>query len=78
VRRFAPKVNLLLAFGLFRLLDIWKPWPIRVVDRRVHGGFGVMADDLLAGAIGAVLLYFAQPLLVKLQPVLPSFLQGNL
>lgn len=72
------KINLLLAFGLFRLLDIWKPWPIRVVDRRVHGGFGVMADDLLAGAIGAVLLYFAQPLLVKLQSVLPHFLQGNL
>lgn len=53
--------NLALAFGLFRLLDIAKPWPIRLVDRRVRGGFGVMADDLLAGAVGAVLLRLAAP-----------------
>lgn len=36
-------------FLLFRLFDIWKPWPIRVLDRRVSGGFGIMVDDLLAG-----------------------------
>lgn len=36
------------AFLLFRLFDIWKPFPIRTVDRRTTGGFGVMFDDLLA------------------------------
>ena len=49
--------TLLLGFLLFRLFDILKPWPIRVLDRRVGGGFGVMIDDLLAGVFaGAVLL----------------------
>ncbi len=33
---------------LFRLFDIWKPWPIGVIDRRVGGGAGIMLDDLLA------------------------------
>lgn len=38
----------LLAFLLFRLFDIWKPFPIRQFDARLKGGFGVMLDDLLA------------------------------
>jgi phosphatidylglycerophosphatase A len=37
-----------LAFVLFRLFDIWKPFPIRALERRLHGGLGVMADDLAA------------------------------
>jgi phosphatidylglycerophosphatase A len=37
-----------LAFALFRLFDIWKPFPIRHVERNVKGGLGVMLDDLLA------------------------------
>jgi phosphatidylglycerophosphatase A len=37
-----------LAFVLFRVFDIAKPWPIRVADRRLKNGFGVMFDDLLA------------------------------
>ena len=37
-----------LAFALFRLFDIVKPWPIREFDRRLKNGFGVMFDDLLA------------------------------
>jgi len=41
------------AFVLFRLFDIWKPFPIRQCDARLQGGFGVMFDDLLA-AIYAV------------------------
>ena len=47
---FANKSPLMLAvaFGLFRLFDIWKPFPIRQVERRVKGGFGVMIDDVLA------------------------------
>ncbi|MFP5419667.1 MAG: phosphatidylglycerophosphatase A [Gammaproteobacteria bacterium] len=39
-----------LAFGLFRLFDIAKPWPIRIADVRLKNGFGVMFDDLLAAA----------------------------
>jgi len=46
-------------FLLFRLFDIWKPWPISLADRRVHGGFGIMLDDALAGALAAVILSFA-------------------
>ncbi|PSJ44792.1 phosphatidylglycerophosphatase A [Zobellella endophytica] len=36
-------------FVLFRFFDIVKPWPIRWFDRRVHGGFGIMLDDVIAG-----------------------------
>jgi phosphatidylglycerophosphatase A len=50
----------LMGFALFRLLDIWKPWPIRWFDRNVHGGLGVMLDDAVAG-LGALLLM--QPIL---------------
>ncbi len=44
----------LVAFALFRLFDIWKPFPIRQCDATLKGGFGVMFDDLLA-AIYAIL-----------------------
>ena len=37
-----------IAFALFRLFDIWKPFPIRQFEARVKGGLGVMLDDLLA------------------------------
>lgn len=50
---------LLAAFLLFRLLDIVKPWPIRWVDRQVHGGTGIMLDDVLAGLIAWLLLQAA-------------------
>ena len=40
---------ILLGFVLFRLFDIVKPWPIRLVDSRMRGGLGIMFDDLLAG-----------------------------
>ena len=36
-------------FVLFRLFDIWKPWPISLLDKNVGGGFGIMIDDILAG-----------------------------
>ncbi|MGQ5523299.1 phosphatidylglycerophosphatase A family protein [Chitinimonas sp. PSY-7] len=52
-----------LAFAIFRLFDIWKPWPIRWFDARVKGGLGVMLDDALAAIPAAALLYGAQPLL---------------
>ena len=38
----------LLALSLFRLFDIWKPWLVGLVDREIHGGVGVMLDDLMA------------------------------
>ncbi|OSN06587.1 phosphatidylglycerophosphatase A [Lonsdalea iberica] len=44
-------------FLLFRLLDIWKPWPIRWFDRNVHGGMGIMVDDVIAGVVAAALIY---------------------
>ena len=37
------------AFALFRVFDIWKPWPVRWADRHLHGGTGAMLDDVLAG-----------------------------
>ena len=37
-------------FILFRIFDIWKPQPIRWVDRKVHGGLGIMLDDVLAAS----------------------------
>lgn len=36
-------------FLLFRLFDIWKPWPIRSVERKLTGGVSIMLDDVLAG-----------------------------
>lgn len=49
-------LGLVLAFALFRFFDVVKPWPIRWLDRRVHGGVGIMLDDLLAGAFAGIVL----------------------
>jgi phosphatidylglycerophosphatase A len=48
--------TLLIGFVLFRFFDILKPWPISYLDKHVHGGFGIMIDDVLAGlfALGCV------------------------
>ena len=48
------------AFALFRLFDIWKPFPIRHFDRTLKGGFGVMFDDLLAAGYAIAVLWVAQ------------------
>jgi phosphatidylglycerophosphatase A len=45
-----------LGFGLFRLFDIWKPWPIRDLDHRLGGGPGIMLDDLVAALYAIILL----------------------
>lgn len=47
-------VGIAVAFLLFRLFDIVKPWPVNVADRLIKGGFGVMFDDVLA-AIYAII-----------------------
>ena len=44
----------LLAFALFRLFDILKPWPIREIDHGLGGGAGIMLDDVLAGIFAAL------------------------
>lgn len=47
-------VWLLVGFGLFRFFDIIKPWPIRWLDAKVEGGFGIMIDDVLAGVFAFI------------------------
>ncbi|MFT7234474.1 MAG: phosphatidylglycerophosphatase A [Methylophagaceae bacterium] len=48
-----------LGFVLFRLFDILKPWPISVADQQLHGGFGIMLDDVIAGIFAGVLVQLA-------------------
>ena len=54
--------NLLIAFLLFRVFDIFKPWPISWLDKKVSGGLGIMLDDIVTGLFALVcmhtLLYF--------------------
>lgn len=47
---------LLLAFVLFRIFDILKPWPIKFTERLFKGGLGIMADDILAAAYAMAVL----------------------
>ena len=49
-----------LAFALFRLFDIVKPWPIREIDHGMRGGAGIMLDDVLAGILAALGLLLAR------------------
>lgn len=59
---FAPAsvLGYALAFALFRLFDIWKPFPIGWLDARVKGGLGVMLDDVLAAAYSIACLMLVQ------------------
>ena len=43
-------------FALFRLFDIWKPWPIRAFEK-LPGGWGIMSDDAVAGIFAGAILY---------------------
>ena len=43
-------------FFLFRVFDVWKPWPVRVLDRSVAGGLGIMLDDVGAAIYAALSL----------------------
>ena len=45
-----------IAFFVFRAMDIWKPFPIRHADRKIKNGFGVMFDDLLAAIYSIVII----------------------
>ncbi len=53
----APWWAVVVGFVLFRLFDVWKPWPIRWLDRHLKGGMGVMVDDVVAGLFAAILLW---------------------
>jgi len=48
------------AFLLFRIFDITKPWPARLVERRVAGGLGIMLDDIVAALYALVLLLIGE------------------
>jgi phosphatidylglycerophosphatase A len=49
--------TVLVGFMLFRFFDILKPWPISYLDKHVHGGFGIMIDDVLAGLFAVACLH---------------------
>lgn len=53
----APWWAVVIGFALFRLFDVWKPWPIRWLDRHLKGGVGVMVDDVVAGVFAAAVLW---------------------
>ncbi|MGE0222967.1 MAG: phosphatidylglycerophosphatase A [Acetobacteraceae bacterium] len=63
-------LDLLLAFVLFRILDITKPGPVGWADRQ-HGTFGIMGDDVIAGLLGASILYLLHPAWPMIVPALP-------
>jgi phosphatidylglycerophosphatase A len=49
---------IIIGFLLFRFFDILKPFPIRRLERRLKGGFGVVLDDVMAGVYGNIILHF--------------------
>jgi phosphatidylglycerophosphatase A len=49
--------TIIVGFALFRFFDILKPWPIKWLDQHVHGGFGIMIDDVLAAVFAGFLLF---------------------
>jgi len=59
---FSPSA-LIIGFVLFRFFDIVKPWPIKWIDRNVHGGVGVMSDDIVAGIISCLCLHLLYALI---------------
>ncbi len=52
----ATPLAMTLGFILFRIFDIWKPFPIRLIDQRLHGGLGIMLDDVVAGIYSLIIL----------------------
>lgn len=54
--------SVLLGFGLFRFFDIIKPWPISWIDKNLTGGWGIMLDDVAAGAAASLTIYLLMSL----------------
>lgn len=57
---------ILAGFILFRLFDIWKPWPISYADENIHGGFGMVFDDVLAGIYAFGIIQITNLLLTRI------------
>lgn len=58
---------MVLGFVLFRFFDILKPWPINLADKAIHGGLGIMVDDVVAGLFSLVViqwLYYVFPTMI--------------
>lgn len=53
-------ISVFLGFALFRLFDIAKPWPISWLENRFSGAFGIMIDDMVAGILAGIILFFFQ------------------
>lgn len=51
------------AFALFRVFDAWKPWPIRWFDAHIHGGLGIMLDDLIAAILSLLVWWLLHGML---------------
>ena len=49
--------SVVVGFVLFRIFDIFKPWPISFIDKNVHGGLGIMLDDIIAGFAALVCMH---------------------
>ena len=55
-REFWIVLFVLFAFVLFRIFDIWKPFPINFVDNNVEGALGILLDDVIAGFYSIIIL----------------------
>ena len=51
-----PELWIFLSFILFRIFDIFKPYPINVIDNKVKNGLGVMLDDIAAGIYATIIV----------------------
>jgi len=49
--------SVIVGFVLFRIFDIFKPWPISFIDKNIHGGLGIMLDDVIAGFAALVCMH---------------------
>ena len=49
-----------ISFILFRIFDIFKPWPASYADSKINGGLGVMLDDVFAGIYALIFLFFIE------------------
>ena len=58
--------NAILGFLVFRFFDVLKPWPIKVIDEKVGGGFGIMLDDIIAALFS---LLSMQIILIWIMPL---------
>lgn len=50
-------LTVITGFVLFRVLDVWKPWPCRWIDHKLHNGYGIVLDDVAAGVYANLLLW---------------------